>query len=364
MSFINYKIAPAILIALAMLLSSCRNQGPGEELNNSTRTEDSSTETLELVAEIEGVQVTGVTVTDEGRVFATFPRWRKGVPYTLAEIVDGQPRPYPSPDLNAWDIGQEPGDKLVNVQSAVAVGDTLYVADTRNPLIQVLIAPPLIHLYDLATDKLLRTYELTPGTTVPKTYVNDLRIDRGRQQVYFTDSGQGGLMVLDLETGNSWRVLDGHPAVQATLDSLVIAGKPWKRKIPSDGIALDAINDRLLFHALSGYTLYAIPLSVLSDPEARNLGDAVETIATTPAPDGMWRTGGRTIMADLEKQAVVSVTDGGSVATLVAGPRVGWADTFSEYDGYLYFTNSKLPEADSTVANMTFPIWRMLLPTE
>ncbi|PPK84778.1 major royal jelly protein [Neolewinella xylanilytica] len=320
-----------------------------------------ASDALELVAEIEGVQITGITVTDEGRVFGTFPRWREGVPYTLAEIVDGQPVPYPSTEMNNWDIGDAPTDKLVNVQSAIAVGDTLYVDDTRNPLMNGLITAPRIHLIDLRTNSLLRTYDLPDGTTYPETYVNDLRVDRTRQLVYFTDSGRGGLMVLDLTTGNSWRVLDGHPSVQAEFDTLVIDGDPFMMETPSDGIALDSTGDRLLYHALSGYTLYSVPLDALADSSATDVGSEVTTVATTPAPDGLWRVPGATLMADLENQSVVRVTDGGNVTTLVEGEGVGWADTFTEYDGYLYFTNSRIPESDSTVAGMLYPIWRLPL---
>ena len=321
-------------------------------------------DSLERVTEISGIQVTGITVSDEGRIFTTFPRWREGVPYTLAELVDGQPRPYPSAELNAWDVGQAPGDKLVNVQSAIAVGDTLYVGDTRNPLMEGLITQPRIHLFDLRTNELLRTYELAPSATVQATYVNDLRVDRGRQLVFFTDSGRGGLIVLDLRSGESWRLLDGHPSVQAEVDTLNIAGTLFTMPIPSDGIAIDTVGDRLLYHALSGYTLYAIPLDALAQRDTATAAAAVTTVATTPAPDGMWRVTGGTIMADLEAQAVVLVTDGGQVTTLVEGEEVGWADTFSAGDGFLYFTNSKLQEAGvgKDVSGMTFPIYRIPLP--
>lgn len=346
----------ALLIVFSLVTTGC-NDDDGLPTTPSSAT-------LDLAAEIEGIQVTGITVSESGRAFVTFPRWRQGVPYTLAELVDGKAQPYPSAELNNWDIGQAPGDKLVNVQSAIAVGDTLYVADTRNPLMQGLVSQPLIHLFDLSTNELLRTYELSTEATVAATYVNDLRVDRKRQLVYFTDSGEGGLMVLDLESGESWRHLAGHPSVQAEFDSLNIAGTSIGLKVPSDGIALDVPGDRLLYHALSGYTLYSVPLSALAIPDLTTVGDSITTIATTPAPDGLWRIAGGTIMADLEKQAVVLVTDAGVVTTLVEGSEVGWADTFTADDTFLYFTNSKLAEAPigEPVTGITFPVYRIPLP--
>ena len=43
----------------------------------------------EVVAEFTDLMPTGVTVSDDGRVFVSFPRWGDDVPFTVAEVVDG-----------------------------------------------------------------------------------------------------------------------------------------------------------------------------------------------------------------------------------------------------------------------------------
>jgi hypothetical protein len=47
-------------------------------------------------------QVTGVTVSEEGRIFVCFPRWTEDVAVSVAEVRDGELRPYPDNDWNAW----------------------------------------------------------------------------------------------------------------------------------------------------------------------------------------------------------------------------------------------------------------------
>jgi hypothetical protein len=71
----------------------------------------------EVVAQFEDLMPTGVTVTDDGRVFVSFPRWGDEVPYTVAEVVDGKAVPYPSPQINAWSDNH--ADRLVSVQSVI-----------------------------------------------------------------------------------------------------------------------------------------------------------------------------------------------------------------------------------------------------
>ena len=45
-------------------------------------------------------QVTGVTVSADGRIFVNFPRWTENVDVSLAELVDGARQPYPNAEWN------------------------------------------------------------------------------------------------------------------------------------------------------------------------------------------------------------------------------------------------------------------------
>ncbi len=56
---------------------------------------------LKQVASFEH-QVTGVTVSKDGRIFVNFPRWTEDAPISVAEVMrDGQIKPYPDQDWNA-----------------------------------------------------------------------------------------------------------------------------------------------------------------------------------------------------------------------------------------------------------------------
>jgi hypothetical protein len=51
------------------------------------------------------------------------------------------------------------------------------------------------------------------AVTLPDSYLNDIRIDNARNFAYLTDSGYGGIIVVNISTGEAWRKLDGDPSV-------------------------------------------------------------------------------------------------------------------------------------------------------
>jgi sugar lactone lactonase YvrE len=214
---------------------------------------------------------------------------------------------------------------------------------------------------DLKTNKVARTLVFPAAVLEPNSYVNDVRFDFrvGRAGVaYVTDSAPpGGLIILDLATGQAQRRLTGAP--QANVDPSfvpVVEGEPLLMQRPdgskvrpaiaSDGIALSPDGGTLYFSPLSSRHLYAVPTALLRDPEASEaqVRAGVQDLGEKGASDGLEADAqGRVYAGDYEHNAVRQRQADGSWKTLVHDPRVLWPDTFSiGPDGYLYFTANQL----------------------
>ncbi|SFZ93723.1 Major royal jelly protein [Flaviramulus basaltis] len=354
------------IVSIVLLLVSCK------EVNNKkvdiaiSKQTDSVAQQIIQVAEFKGQQVTGVTVTDSGRIFVNFPRWRKGVVNSVIEITaDNQKKSYPNADWNSWEIGETVVDnKFVGVQSVVAFENRVYVLDTRSQLFENVLNAPRIFVFDLTTNDLIRTYILDKNSYHPDSYVNDLRVDKNNKKIYFTDSGHAGLIVLDIDSGKSKRILDNHKSTSAEMSYLTFGDKQWKNTIHSDGIALDTQNNRLFYHALTGYSLYSINTNSFQIENENQIEENVKFEAKTAAPDGMiFDKAGNLYFADLENNKIQYRKPDGSVHTLIEGNTIKWADTFSIYNNYLYFTNSRINEVSENISNMTFTLNKIKLPS-
>lgn len=316
------------------------------------------------VAAFKGIQITGITVSKDGRLFANAPRWRAGVPFSVIEIMpDKTYKPYPNESMNTWEIGEAISDKFIGVQSVVAHGDYLYVLDTANPEFKGVIAEPRMYVYDLRDNKLVKTYTFPSDVVKKNSYTNDLRVDDKNHKIYITDSGAAGLIILDTKTGKFTRVLDDSQYTKAEFDHLTINGKEWKGIVHADGIALDTKHDILYLHALSAYTLYGIKTADLSNPDA--LKKAQVFSLKTGAPDGMiFDENGNLYIGDLESNSISYLTPDRKELKPFVQTDVDWPDTFSIHDGYLYYSNSRISETRGDISQMFFTINKVKLPTK
>lgn len=293
-------------------------------------------------------QWTGVAVSQEGRLFVNYPYWSGNVPVSVAEISNGVARAYPNMEWN-----QRTGARSFNAVQSVVVDDQngLWILDTNNPHFKGVneVGPQLYH-FNLTSDELVKIYTFPSGIYQSNSYFNDVRVDTRKQIAYMTDSGDGAIIVLNLETGQSQRLLDDHPSTQNETDHLMCDGHRWENSVHADGIALSPNRDYLYYIALSGHTLYRIPTQALLDetlaPGA--LAAEVETVKTIPATDGMlFDKKGNLYLGGLETNSVNRLTPKGELETVMQSPRIRWADSFAiDRDGNLYLTTSQihLPE--------------------
>ncbi len=289
-------------------------------------------------------QWTGVAVSSKGRVFVNFPKWSDDVPISVAEIIDGKVTPYPD---SVWqsDMGAK---SFMAVQSVVVDRkDRLWILDTRNPQFKgVVEGGPILYQFNLKTNELENEYHFGEEVFTPNSYFNDVRVDTRNDIAYMTDSGNGALVVLNLNDGKSRRLLDNHYSTESEVDFLICDGINWKNSVHSDGIALSPDNRYLYYIALTGHTLYRISTADInnSDLSGDMLANGVEKIAIIPATDGMmFDKTGDLWLGGLEDNSVNLFKRDGTLEKVIKDDMIRWADSFAiDADGNIYFTTSQI----------------------
>jgi sugar lactone lactonase YvrE len=320
---------------------------------------------LDSVAQFNGPMLTGVTVSRSGRIFVNFPKWGDSVPYTVAEVKNGQPVAFPDAEFNRSE-GKDPAKALISVQSVVVdPSDRLWILDTGS----IKFGPtqyggPKLIGVDLQQNRIVKTILFPREVALPTTYLNDVRFDlrRGKAGMAFitdsSDKGPNGMIVVDLATGKSWRRLNDHPSTKAESNFLpVVEGQPLLERQPgqppkhlklgSDGIAISADGKRLFYCALASRTLYSVSVDALANEQ---LSDA--QVAATVLNHGDKGGGSdgletdaqnRLYLTNYEQNGITRRLPDGTYEPIVHDPRVLWPDTLSvAADGYLYFTANQL----------------------
>ena len=287
-------------------------------------------------------QWTGIAVSQEGRIFVNYPTWQVPSPFKVAEVINGKEVAYPSEDVN----------KLFNCVQSVVVDklNRLWVLDPANPQFRgVVEGSPKLYQIDLQSDEIVKTYNFSDSVYTSTCYFNDVRVDTKDEVAYITDSKDGGIIVLDLKSGSSWRALDNScPAVMANLDGVDFKSTGKSKGIThSDGIELSADANMLYFTALTGDILYQIPTSVLRNitltSAERCQKVSVLNDKNTPT-DGMVLHNNKLYMADLPDEGIWYYDFAtGKGQNIDFGTAIRWADSFAtDKEGYVYFTTSQI----------------------
>lgn len=185
--------------------------------------------------------------------------------------------------------------------------------------------------WNTATETLVKEIEIPAPANEPNSSMQDFVIDESRNLVIIADTAGGSepwqfnpaLVVVDLNTGESRRLLAGHSSVQAEPIDAIIEGQPLMitvnretgEQIPSrwgvNGIAIDPTYEWVYYSPMSSTSVYRISTRDLTDTNlsAEELGRRVERYGDKNIGDGlMVDTAGNVYNTDLQYNAI-GVTD-------------------------------------------------------
>lgn len=359
--FHNVLLPVAVGLALLTACAPASLQKPRLQTSGNTAQTPGGPARLTQVARFEH-QATGVAVTPGGRIFVNFPRWTEDSAVSLAEVLPGGGlRPYPDARWNSWRNSRKDqltaSDHWVCVQSVVTDRQgNLWVLDPAAPAQGAVVpmGPKLVKI-DVATNRVAQTIAFDESVAPQGSYLNDVRFSPDGRTAYMTDSGgKGALLVVDVASGRSRRVLDGHASTQPEKDVQVKADGQVLRRLDgrgvefaADGIELSPDGAWLYWQAIKGRTLYRVATAALQDVAlpAQQLAAQVQRVGDNGPSDGLWMDRqGRMYISAVEEDAV-KVRDGERVSVLVRDPRLRWPDSFAEGpDGAVYVTSSRIQD--------------------
>ncbi len=299
---------------------------------------------LEVVAQ-SAYQWTGVAASPTGRIFVCFPTWGKHPDYHVGELLGGEVYPY-----------RELADQasFVCVQSVVAdATNTLWVLDAGKKSANAPLDPSgaKLLMVNLSTNEVVRNYALSSDVILSDTMLNDVRVDNARGVAYLTDSGHGGIIVLNLSDGHAWRALTDIPEVRSNIMGIYFPTGFFDKLAHSDGLELSADKKLLYFSALGSDILYSVPTAALLNeamPVAQRQ-QLIKAVNVKNVPtDGMVLRGDMLYMGALSNEGIwgfaldeTNVAEAGAILNL--GVDIRWADSFAlASDDSIYFTTSAI----------------------
>ncbi|KAF1977429.1 hypothetical protein BU23DRAFT_587482 [Bimuria novae-zelandiae CBS 107.79] len=287
-----------------------------------------------------------------GRIFTTYTRG--SYDYTLGVVInETAEEPYPSAELNlppnqlntSWKgipFGSGNDSALISVQAIYMTSsnsqrpETLWAIDTGRPTLVAI---------SLANNSIYQIYTFPASVHYPDSYLNDLRFDfkpnlsdtSGAGIAYLVDSsneGRPGFIMVDLDTGESWRRL--------TQDASVLRGE---NDLSPDG-------ERMYYSPLSTSTLYSIPTRNLRTRDSNPLAE-IEAHANVSShgqrggnANGFEGDSNGLVYQLMPEQNAVYYFDpsDGLTHPFVRDPMIIWPDGASVADdGYIYMNINQLP---------------------
>jgi len=164
------------------------------------------------------------------------------------------------------------------------------------------LTPKLVG-WNTNTNSLERIYYVPAPATLPQSQHNDFTIDEKRRLIIIADEGigpggdgtQAALVTIDMKTGQTRRLLQGHESTLPEDVPITVEGNDLKTgdgdllKVGADGLVTDLEYEWLYYGPLSGGWIYRVKLDDIANTELsqKELGARVEKYAEKPNNGGL-----------------------------------------------------------------------------
>ncbi|WP_203565471.1 L-dopachrome tautomerase-related protein [Alteromonas profundi] len=268
----------------------------------------------------------------------------------------GEKRPFPTQD---WADGPETG--------SVGLTSVLGIHSDSKGVVWMLdmggkSTPAQLVGWDTNSNTLEKVIKIPRQVLADNSFIQDFVVDEKREKVYIADMSFGNfegatkpaIIIVDMNSEQSRRVLEGNAAFIAPDKDIVIEGSLLASKSPSgetnplrfglNPIATDENFEWVYFATMNGELIYRIPASQLADEQASDatMAEKIAPFGPKKASDGMLYIAGKGIaVTDLANNAV-GLSSEGRYQVLIKDKRLSWPDSMAYHDGYIYVTADQL----------------------
>ncbi|BBM03003.1 L-dopachrome tautomerase-related protein [Microbulbifer sp. GL-2] len=313
-------------------------------------------ETLETVTEFTDSRAAGVTVTPNGRILVSMHPLDAPKLKVMEVMANGTKQPFPTLD---WADGPEKGK--AGFASVIGIHSDskgiVWILDMGSET-----SPTQIVAWDTVKNKLHKQLEISKSALLENSFPQDFALDEKRQKIYIADMSFGNfngatkpaIIVVDLKTGYSRRILESTDTFMPPNQDLVIGGVLLSAKTGENSskslhfglnpIALDEKGEWLYFGTLSGNTIYRLPASLLADEKisSEKLASRIEAFGPKNPSDGIVMAPGNGVLVTDLKNNAIGLTTKNNYQILVQDKQLSWPDSLAVSNGWVYITQDQL----------------------
>ncbi|MFY0598212.1 MAG: PQQ-binding-like beta-propeller repeat protein [Cyclobacteriaceae bacterium] len=302
--------------------------------------------TLEVVAEL-NVCPGNIALSKDGRIFLTTHGMRQERIQLLELLDNNQYHPFPDSSYQT-DPGHRSLDKFdTPLGTFVDHKDRLWTIDAGFGL----GLKGRLFAFDINTGEELYRFDLPSELTPPTSCVQDLVVDEKNEWVYLSDSGDPGIVVLEIATGE-WRKFQDitmQPEQKMMVingDSIRVNGGPFI--IGMNPISISVDRETIYYGAMNANKWYGLEAALFRNKVSdEDLSSAVKVIGDKPFCDGVSTDSkGRHYLSNMQEHSIDVLDSEGNLSQLVQDERIDWPDNVRVGpDGWLYISTNQLYKA-------------------